>query len=320
MHYYNRLVLFLFRLQLASTLTSLESSNLPPNATHASLSNFTPSPLLPTAILACAPPHAAPALPSWDCNLALEQLPSSRGQAHFHRGNRDVIHRLPQSASHAHCGIRIDLVYLVIVEQSSWFEIYDGAELLIRECVESRDGLGGSILVGDNLLIQVAVQYIDEAAGSSNKSTILSTRTPSSSPLSVSVPQCYPPGTGVAPDLYDCMVATSSMSANPMSDIFHKGGANDGYRLPVRYVHQTCGVFIDLVDDVQEEISNWLAVSFETELLILRCVQNGAHLGGDILVGIQDHIRVTAKYIIQAPGGNNNSATILNDLKRPIDP
>ena len=318
MHYYNRLVVFLFRLQLASTLTFSELSNLLPNATHASLSNFTPSPLLPTPIFACAPPHAAPVLPIRDCYLALDQLPSSRGQAQFHRGGREVIHRLPQSVSHAHCEIRIDLVYLVIEEQSSWFEVYDGADMLIRECVESRGGLGGATLVGDNLLVQVAVQYIDEAAGSNNKSTILSSRTPSSSSF-VSVLHCYPPGTGGAPDLDDCLAATDPMSGDPTSGLFHRGGADDGWRLPVRYHHQTCDILIDLVDDVQEELSSWLRVSFETELLLLNCVQEGTHLGGDMLLGDQNRIRATAKYIIQAPGGNNNSATILNDLERPID-
>ncbi len=86
-----------------------------------------------------------------------------------------------------------------------------------------------------------------------------------------------------------------------------------------QYSHQTCDILINLVDEVQHERNSWRTVAGETALLTVRCVQEAAHLGGDILVGERSHIRVTVKYTIQAAGGDNDSATVLNDAERPVD-
>lgn len=232
------------------------------------------------------------------------------------------MYKLPLIVSRAHCEIKIDLIDDITEEESSWDDVYIGAVSLLMECVESRGGLGGNALVGNNFLIQVTVEYIDEAAGrSSNNDNILSSRTPSSSssPLSASVLHCYPPGAGFAPNLADCLLALNQMVEDPERYMFHKGGTDDGYRLPDRFDYRTCDIYVDMVADVQEEISSWLRVARDTQLLIFRCVQAGPHLGGYIFLGERDHIRVTVDYIFQAVGGNNNSATIPSDLERPID-
>ena len=319
MHHLTHLVVFLSTLHLANTLTFSESSSHLSNATHKSLSNLSTSSLLPTDILQCHQPHSAPPLDEDDCFSALKQLPSHSEQARFHRGSRRDFYKLPLSVSQAHCGIRIDLIDGVIAEDSSWDEVHWGAAALLTQCVESGEGLGGNTFVGNNLLIRVTVQYTDEAAGRSNNNTILSSRTSSSSPLSALVRHCYGPGTGAAPDPDDCMLARNSMSYSSSRGVLHRGSADDGRRLPVRYDHQTCEILIDLVDDVQADRSSWATVAWETKWLIFSCVDQGTHLGGYIILGEQKHIRVTVKHISQAAGGNNNSATILNDLERPID-
>ena len=319
MHYFDHLVFFLFRFQVANTLTFSEPSSRLSNATQVSLSNLTASSLLPTVALQCYPPGTAPPLDKDDCLSALNRFPRHPENARFRRGRGRGFYYLPLSLSQADCKIRIDLIDHVTEEVSSWREVYHEAASLIIGCVENRGGLGGNALVGNNLRIRVTVRYIDEAAGSNNNSTILSSRTPSSSPLSASVLYCYPPHIGPAPDLHDCLIALNRISDDPMRGLFHRGGGDDGFRLPVRYDHQTCHIFIDLVVDVQEELSSWLRVARDTQLLIFRCVQAGAHLGGYIFLGEQRRLRVTVDYIIQAAGGNNNSATILNDLERPID-
>ena len=78
------------------------------------------------------------------------------------------------NVSHGHCEIRIDLIDHVTEKDSSWDEVYDGTAWLLAQCVGSRNGLGGNTLIGTNLLIRVTAQYVDEAAGRSNNSTILS--------------------------------------------------------------------------------------------------------------------------------------------------
>ena len=325
MHYFNYLVFFLFSLHYASTLTFSESSTLPLSATHTPLSNLTPSSLLPQLFWQCNPPDIAPPLDDDDCYIALQRIPSYSEHARFHKGSGSALYKLPLSVSVAHCGITIDLIDHVNEEESSWDEVNDGAAALLIACVESRGGIGGNALVGESLLIRVTVQYIaEEVAGRSNNnnnnnSAILSSRTPSSSLVVASVLHCYPPGTGSAPSLHDCLEALGRISANPMSGLFHRGGADDRYRLPLKYDQQTCDIFIDLVDDVQEEMSNWSRVAWDTHTLIFRCVQAGAHLGGFILLGERSHIRVTVQYPLQVAGGNNNSETVLNDLGRRID-
>ena len=312
MRYLHHLLFFLFTFRHANTFTFSEPSSRLSNTTHTSLLNPTALSLLPAVALKCDPPYGAPPLDEDDCFIALQQLPSHSEHARFHRDSGRVPYKPPLSVSIGYCRIMIDLIDHINEEESSWDQVCNGAASLLTECVQSQEGLGGNALVGTNLLIQVTVQYI-EAAGRSNNSTILSSRTPSSSFLDISVLNCYPPGTGGAPDFPDCLLAQDLMVYDSEWDIFHRGGADDGYRLPERFDHQTCDISIDLVDDVQEEISSWLDVALDTELLIFSCVQEGLHLGGHILVGYQHRIRVTVEYIDQTAGGNNNSATLLRE-------
>lgn len=309
MYYFDHLVVFLFRLHLANTLTVSEPSSLLSNTTHTSLSNLTPSSLSPMYALQCDLPHSAPPLDEDDCFIAIQRLPSHSEHAQFHRGSGRVPYQLPLSVSQGHCGITIDFIDHITEEKSSWDDLYFVAGAVIAECVRSPEGVGGSGFVGNNLLIRVRLQYIDEAAGRSNNNTILSSRTLSSSPLSASMLQCYPPGTGGVLETPDCWETLTLVSDSPIGGVFHRGGADDDCRLPVLYNHRTCDIIVDLVDDVQEERSNWFTVAWKIELLIVRCVQEGAQLGGEILVGEQKRIRVTVKPIIQPAGGTITART-----------
>ena len=314
MHSCNQLLLLLYGFHFASTFTFSKPSSLLSNATQTLLSNLTSSSLLPSQALQCDHPGTAPPLDEDDCFGASRLLPSHSARARFHRGGsgRDF-YKLPLSVSQGNCRIRIDLVDDITEEESSWDEVYDGVFFLLFMCVESQGGLGGNVLVGNSLRIQVAVQYIvDEAAGRSNNSAILSSRAfPSSSPRSASVPYCYPPDTGSAPEPLDCLIVQDWLPHNYLGSIFHRAGPIDGYRLPVRDRYQTCEIIVVLVDDVQEETSSWGVVAAGAVLLIAGCVLNGGHLGGEIFVGEHDRIRVTVKYPILEIRANNNS-TILS--------
>ena len=312
MHHFNYLLLFLSRFHLASTLTFSEPSSLLSNATQTPLSNLTSSSILPNAVLQCDLPDTAPPLDEDDCYGALGLLPTDSEHARFHRGSGRQSYKLPLSVSQGNCRIKVDLIDHVTEEESTWDEVFDGAQSLISDCVETLDGLGGNFLVGDNDLIRVTIRYtVGEAAGRSNGSTILSSRSSSLSPLSRSVPRCYPRGTGNAPEPLDCLVIQDWLPIFPLDSTFHRAGAIDGYRLPVINHEQTCEISITLVDAVQEEKSSWRSVSVAAALLIARCVLEEAHPGGEILVGERDHIRVTVNYFSPEPRGNNNS-TILS--------
>ena len=303
MHNFNHLLLLLSRFHLASTLTFSEPSSLLSNATQPSLSNLTSS-ILPNAVLQCDLPDTAPPLDEDDCYGALGLLPSHSEHGRFHRGSGRQDYKLPLSVSQGNCRIKIDLIDHVTEEESTWDEVFNGAQSLITDCVETLDGLGGNFLVGDNFMMRVTIKYtVDEAAGRSNGSTILSSRTSSLSPLSAPVPSCYPPGTGSAPEPLDCLVIQDWLPISPLDSTFHGGGAFDGYRLPVRNHEQTCGISITFVDSVQEERSSWRSVSVAAALLIARCVLGEAHPGGEILAGERDHIRVTVKYYIPEAEG-----------------
>ena len=292
MRYFHHLPYFLSIVHHANTLTFSEPSSLLSNATQTSLSNLTPSSLLPPLDLHCDTPHTSPSLDIDDCFNVLERLPSQSQHALFHNGNGRTFYKLPLSISIAHCGVRIELIDHVTQEESSWDAIYDGASSLVTECVDSQEGRGGYVLVGDHLLIQVTILYIDAVAERSHNGTILSSRTPSSSTLSASAPHCYPRHGGHAPEFRDCVIAVHLMSRNRGPGVFHRGGANDGYHLPKVYHYQTCYILVGLVHEAQEEISNWLSVGLDTELVIKSCVKEGAHLGGSIFVGNQRRIRV----------------------------
>ena len=292
MRYVHHLPFFLSMFLHANTLTFSEPSSLHSNATPTSLSSLTPSSLLPPLDFHCDTPDTSPSLDIDDCFNVLERLPSQSQHALFHNGNGRTFYKLPLSISIAHCGVRIELIDHVTQEESSWDAIYDGASSLVTECVDSREGVGGNVLVGDHLLIQVTIQYIDAVAERSNNSTILSSRTPSSSLLSASAPHCYPREEGRAPELQDCLIAVNQMPHNPGRGVFHRGGANDGYYLPKIYHCQTCYILVGLVYEAQEEISSWPSVWLDTELVIKSCVKEGAHLGGSIFVGNQHRIRV----------------------------
>ena len=319
MHNFNHLLLLLTGFHLANTLTFSEPSTLFSNANQTPPANLTPSSLLPTEILQCDLPSTAPPLDEEDCFGALGLLPSYSEHARFHRGIGRGPYKLPLSVSQGHCRIKVDLTDHVSEEESSWDEVCGGAFSLIRQCVESRDGLGGNILVGFNLLIRITVKYVvDEAAGRSNNSTILSSRTSSTSPFSASVPYCYPPHTGNAPEPLDCLVIQDWLPISPIGHKFHKAGVIDDYRLPVIYHYDTCEVSITLVDDVQEERSSWRSVAIAAAMLIARCVLEEALIGGEILVGERDHIRVRVKNFIPEARGDNNS-TMLSD-RTPSSP
>lgn len=295
MHNSNHLLL-LSGFHLAKTLTFSEPSSLLSNATQTPLSNRTPSSFLPTVVLRCDLPDTAPPLDEDDCFGALGLFPPHSRRARFHRGSGRDFYGLPLSVSEGHCRIGIDLIDHVTEEESSWDEVYDGAFSLLNECVEIRHGLGGNILVGHSLRIRVTAQYIDdEAAGRSNNSTTLSGQISSSSHLNTSVPYCYPPDTGNAPEPLDCLVTQNWLPRSPLGGTFHRSGAIDDYRLPVIARHQTCEVSIALVDDVQEERSSWRLVGVGAALLIARCVIMEVCLGGEMLVGESDRIRVIVK-------------------------
>ena len=319
MHQFNHLLLLLSRFYLASTLISSEPSSLLSNATQTPLSNLTPSSsILPIAVLQCDLPDTAPLLDEDDCYGALGLLPSWSVHAQFHRGSGTQFYKLPLSVSQGYCRIKVDLIDHVTEEESRWDEVYDGALSLIVQCVESPDGLGGNILVGDHLRIRVTIKYtVDEAAGRSNDSIILSSRTSLLSPLSASVPYCYPPDTSDAPEPLDCLVIQDRLPNFPLARTFHRAGAIDSYRLPVIDHHQTCEVSITLVDAVQEERSSWRLVAAGAASLIARCVLEEAHPKGELLVGERDHIRVTVRYFIPEARGNNNSMILLGRTPSP---
>lgn len=312
MHSCNQLLLLLCGFHLAKAFTFSEPSGpLSKNATQTPLSNLTSSSLLRQEVIQCDPPNTGPPLDEDDCFGASVLLPSHSAHARFHRGPGRDYYKLPLSVSQGNCRIRVDLIDHVTEDESSWDDVYVGTFSLLHQCVEMRGGLGGNILVGDSLRIQVVVHYtVDEAAGKSNNSAKLSSRTSTPSSLSASTPHCYPPSTGSAPDPLDCLIVQDWLSHNPSGHIFHRAGANDGYRLPVLDYYQTCGISVALVDDVQAETSSWGLVAAGAVLLIARCVLNGG-LGGEIFVGERDRMRVTVEYSHLETSQNKNSAILL---------
>ncbi len=173
MHFFGHLHLLLAIYHLTNTLKFSQPSSLSIAAQTSPL-NLTSSYLLPTVGVQCDPPDTAPSLNEDGCISALERLPSNSVHVRFHGDGESGVNKLPVSVSHAHCGVSIDLIDHVTEEQSSWDEVYGAGARIVIECTETQDGLGGNTLVGNNLLIRVTIRYVDEAAGRSNNSTILS--------------------------------------------------------------------------------------------------------------------------------------------------
>ena len=235
-----------------------------------------------------------------DCIAALNRFPTSTSRHAFHRAGAWDGYRLPILAQHQTCEFSLSLVEDVQEEESCWVLVFVAASLLTATCVQ--DG-GGQIFVGERDHIRVTLKRSMLETIGNNNSTMLSNRTSPSPPLSTAEPSCYSPGTGYQLSRYDCLAAQYWMPGSTTEGTFHQAGTDDGRRLPVRYTHQTCDIFVELVDGVKEERSTWMTIGWETWILVFGCVIQRAHLGGEILVGEGNHIRVTVKNPIQEVKG-----------------
>ena len=268
------------------------------------LSNRTsPSPLLSVPEPYCYPPGTGNAPEPPDCFAVTNRFPKSTLRGTFHRAGASDGYRLPILGQYQTCEVSITLIEGVQEEESRWAMVYLAASLLTGRCVQGGAHVGGEILVGERDYIRVTVKHSMLETVGNNNSTMLSNRTSLSPPLSTAEPSCYSPGTGYLIDGHDCLTAQYWMPGSPTEGTFHKAGADDGRRLPVRYTHQTCDIFVQLVDDVQKEKSTWVTIGLETWMLVFRCVIQWAHLGGEILIGEGNHIRVTVKNPIQQVKG-----------------
>lgn len=258
----------------------------------------------------CYPPGTGNAPELRDCFEVLHRFPKSTLRRTYHRAGASDGYRLPVIGQHQTCEVSVTLVEGVQEEESRWAIVYLAASLLTSRCVHGGAHVGGEIFVGERDHIRVTVQYFMLESIGKNNSTMLSKRTSPSPTISAVVPSCYPPGTGYQLSRHDCLVAQYWMPGSTTEGTFHEAGADDGRRLPIRYSHQTCDIFVELVDGVQEERSTWVTIGWETWILIFRCVIQGVHLGGEILVGEGNHIRVTVKNPVQEAKGTITAGDI----------
>ena len=85
---------------------------------------------------------------------------------------------------------------------------------------------------------------------------------------------------------------------------------DDNYRLPYASVYKDCEIVVDFINDLNEELGEWLENNLRAFEIIHTCVRTEA-VGGNGLVGQHNCIRVSVAYRIPVASGND-SLTISN--------
>ena len=109
----------------------------------------------------------------------------------------------------------------------------------------------------------------------------------------------------------DCLKAVLHLSRKTDTAIFHQGGADDGYQLPVQRAHGSCSVNINIAQGFTEDKSSWVGISLLASQLTQACSTlnfPSGKTGGETFEGDAGKVRIKVGKVLRSNSAMNETS------------
>ncbi|KAL9635348.1 MAG: hypothetical protein Q9164_003515 [Protoblastenia rupestris] len=109
----------------------------------------------------------------------------------------------------------------------------------------------------------------------------------------------------------DCLKAVLHLSRRTDTAIFHQGGTDDGFQLPVQRTHGSCSVNINIAQGYTEDKSSWVGISLLASQLTQACSTlnfPSGKTGGETFEGDLGKVRIRVGRVLRLNNAMNETS------------
>ena len=111
--------------------------------------------------------------------------------------------------------------------------------------------------------------------------------------------------TTIYPHLENCAGVLRALPSDGEEAIFHSGGADDGYKLPLFERYKDCEVLVETIRPNVAPVSSWVEIGLAATELNMACFTSlGTAPGATTFCGGRDMVKITLRGTRGRPVGN----------------